>query len=51
MTPELLAVPVVEPVSRSEVAFAGRLRAETVTATSRPDTLVRSVETPAQATN
>ena len=51
MTPERLAVPVVEPVSRSGVAFAGRLRAETFTATSRPDTLARSVETPAQATN
>lgn len=51
MTPELLAVLVVEHVGRSGVAFAGRLRAETFTMTSRPDTLARSVETPAQATD
>ena len=50
MSPVLSDVPVVCPVSRGAVTPAGTLGAgETLTAASRADTLVRLVETPAQA--
>ena len=49
MSPELSAVPAMRPVNSSDGAAVGGLRAETSTAASRPNTLVRLAKTPTQA--